>query len=129
MVRNIKVGQIRNGLLHVKQKLMHSHLSKELREKYKKRSLGLRKGDKIKIMKGKFKKHEGKVERVDLKKTIVFIDALGITKRDGSKKLIGLTPSNLMITELNLEDKFRQKILDRKTLDKNTLDKKTLTLS
>ena len=100
--------------LHVKQKFVHTHLSKDLRKKYSKRSIGLRKGDKIKIMQGQFRKHEGKVERIDLKKTRVFVNGVEITKKDGTKKMLSLNPSNLMITELNLDDKFRQKSLERK---------------
>ncbi len=100
--------------LHVKQKFVHSHLSKELRKKYSKRSIGLRKGDKIIVIHGAFKKHEGKVERIDLKKTLVFVNGVEITKKDGTKKMLSLHPSNLMITEISAEDKFRQKLLERK---------------
>lgn len=99
--------------LHTKQKFMHSHLSKDLRKKYGARSIGLRKGDKIKVMQGQFKKHEGKVEIIDLKKTQVFVSGVEITKKDGTKKTIALHPSNLIIIDLNLDDKFRQKILER----------------
>jgi large subunit ribosomal protein L24 len=35
-----------NAPLHVKQKLMHVHLSPELRKKYNLRNIGLKKGDK-----------------------------------------------------------------------------------
>ncbi len=100
--------------LHIKQKFAHSHLSKELRKKYGKRSVSLRKGDKVKIIHGMFKKHEGKVENIDLKKTRVFVNGVEITKRDGTKKLLPLHPSNLMITELNLDDKLRQTFFERK---------------
>ncbi len=103
-----------NAPLHVKQSLMHSHLSKDLRSKYKKRSASLRKGDKVKIMRGRFKKHEGKVEIVDLKQIKVFVSGADITKKDGAKKLLALDPSNLIITELNMDDKLRQKILEVK---------------
>ena len=97
--------------MHVKQKFVHAHLSKELRKKYKTRSLGLRKGDKVKIMKGTFKKHEGKIETIDLRSTKVFVNGVETTKKDGTKKMLALHPSNLMITELNLDDKLRQKML------------------
>ncbi|MBI2652627.1 50S ribosomal protein L24 [Candidatus Woesearchaeota archaeon] len=100
--------------LHVKQKFVHSHLSKDLRKKYAKRVTGLRKGDKVKVMRGQFRKYEGKIERIDLRKTRVFVNGVEITKRDGTKKLLALRPSNLMIMELNLEDKLRQKTLERK---------------
>jgi len=103
-----------NAPLHIKQKFIQSHISKDLRKKYGKRSAGVRKGDKVKIMHGKFKKHEGKIERVDLKKTRVFVSGAELTKRDGTKKQLALHPSNLIITELNLDDKMRQKALERK---------------
>lgn len=99
--------------LHIKQKFVHAHLSKDLRKKYRKRSISLRKGDKVRIIIGKFRKQEGKIERIDLKKAGVFVNGVEITKRDGTKKLLALHPSNLVVTELNLDDKFRQKILER----------------
>lgn len=103
-----------NAPLHIKQKFMHSHLSKDLMRKYDKRNVGLRNGDKVKIMRGKFRKHEGKVEKIDVKKTRVFVNGVEIAKKDGTKKMIALHPSNLLITELNLEDKLRQKSIERK---------------
>ena len=100
--------------LHIKHKFVHAHLSKELRKKYSKRSIGLRKGDRVKIMHGGFRKHEGKVENIVLRKTRIFVSGVEITKKDGTKKLLALHPSNLTITELNLDDKLRQKALERK---------------
>jgi len=100
--------------LHIKHKFAQSHLSKDLRKKYGKRSIGIRKGDRVKIMHGQLKKHEGKIERIDMKKTRVFVGGAELTKRDGTKKLLALHPSNLMVTELNLDDKMRQKALERK---------------
>ena len=103
-----------NAPLHIRQKFMSSHLSKELRKKYKTRSLGLRKGDKVKVMRGQFKNHVGAVDRIDLKKTEVYVGGIEITKKDGSKTTHPIDPSNLLITELNLDDKLRQKIIERK---------------
>ena len=100
--------------LHIKQKFVHVHLSKDLRKKYGKRSIGLKKGDKVKILHGSFRKHEGKVEMIEMKKTRVLVSGVELTKKDGTKKLLPLHPSNLLITELNLDDKLRQKILERK---------------
>ena len=103
-----------NAPLHIKQKFVHAHSSKDLFKKHGKRSIILRKGDKVKIMCGKFKKHEGKVEKVDLKKTRIFVSGVELTKKDGTKKLLALHPSNLMIIELNFDDKLRQKAFGRK---------------
>ncbi len=102
-----------NAPLHIKQKLARSHMSRELRKKYNKRSIALRKGDKVKVMRGKFKKHEGKVERIELRKSRVFVSGIEYTKKDGTKKMLHLNPSNLMITEISMDDKQRQKILSR----------------
>src|SRR3989338_142754 len=103
-----------NSPLHVKQCMSHSHLSKELRKKYNKRSIGLRKGDKVKVMRGRFRKHEGKIESIILKKLKVMVSGIEITKKDGTKSRPYLEPSNIMVIELNMEDKWRQKILERK---------------
>ena len=102
-----------NAPLHIKQKLASSHLSRELRNKYKKRSIALRKGDRVKVIHGNFKKHEGKVERIDLGRSRAFVSGIEYTKKDGTKKMIPINPSNLMITELNMDDKLRQKILEK----------------
>jgi len=103
-----------NAPLHIKQKFIHAHLSKELRKKYKTRSLSLKKGDKIKVLRGQFKKHIGNVERINLRKTKAYVSGIEITKKDGSKTTYPIDPSNLIITELNLDDKIRQKIIERK---------------
>ena len=60
-----------NAPLHIKQKFVSTHLSKNLRDKYKKRNINLRKGDSVKVMRGQFKNKSGKVEEVNLKKTLV----------------------------------------------------------
>jgi ribosomal protein uL24 len=49
-----------------------------------------------------------------LRKTRVFVNGIEKSKRDGTKKMLALQPSNMMITELNMEDKLRQKILERR---------------
>jgi large subunit ribosomal protein L24 len=97
-----------NAPLHIKQKFVRAHLSKELREKHNKRNVGLRKGDKVKIMRGQFKGKIGSVERIDLKKSKAIINGIELVKKDGSKTVYPIHVSNLMITELNLDDKIRK---------------------
>ena len=104
---------IANAPLHIKQKFVSSHLSKDLRTRYKTRSIVLKKGDKVKVFRGQFKGKAGEVNRVDLKKTLAYVDGIEITKRDGTKVFKPIHPSNLMIQELNLGDRKRQKIFDR----------------
>jgi large subunit ribosomal protein L24 len=98
-----------NAPLHIKSKFLSAHLSKELRQKYSMRSITLRKGDKVKIMRGSFSGKSGKIDRLDLKKTKAYIAGIEVVKKDGTKILRPLHPSKLMITELNLDDKKRLK--------------------
>lgn len=103
-----------NAPLHVKHKMLSAHLSKELIKKYSKRNIPLKKGDKVKIMCGQFKGKSGKVEEILVKTTKVFIEGIDIVKKDGSKVRKAIHPSNLLITELNTDDKKRQKGLIRR---------------
>jgi large subunit ribosomal protein L24 len=101
-----------NAPLHITQKFLSAHLSKELRKKYGKRSLTVVKGDRVKVVRGQFKGRENKVESTDHKKTLVYVAGLERTKKDGSKSLCPVHPSNLIITELNLADKMRKEKLE-----------------
>ena len=103
-----------NAPLHIKHKFLSVHLAKPLREKYTKRNTTAKKGDTIKILRGKFKGKTGKINRIDIKKTKIYIDGIEIAKKDGTKAFPPLRPSNLMIIELNLDDKKRVKSLERK---------------
>lgn len=103
-----------NAPLHIKHKFLGSHLSKELIKKYSKRSIPVRKGDTVKVLVGQYKGKSGKIEKVFVKKTRVWIEGVNRTKRDGSKSFYPIHPSNLVITELNLSDERRKQILDRK---------------
>ncbi len=107
-----------NAPLHIRNKFISAHLSKELIKKYNRRSLPLKKGDTVKIMVGQFKKRTGKIERIDLKKRKVYITNIQVLKKDGTKTYLSISPSNLLIQELDLEDKERKNILDRKTQTK-----------
>jgi large subunit ribosomal protein L24 len=100
--------------LHIKGRFLNAHLSKELRKKYGKRSIRVRKGDKVRVMRGSFKKKEGAIERVDTKKGRIYVSKMEIEKKDGSKALRPIQPSNIMVLELNLDDKRRKKKLERK---------------
>ena len=93
--------------LHIKSKLLCSHLSPELRKKHGKRSMRVRKGDSVKIMAGNFKGKIGKVDRVNVKNAKVYITGIGLVKKDGSKTAYPIRPSKLMIQELNMSDKRR----------------------
>lgn len=89
--------------------MMGAHLSKELSQSHKIKTLPVRKGDTVKLMRGQFKGTTGKVERVSLKRERVFIEKVELVKADGSKAKYPIHPSNLLITSLNLSDDRRIK--------------------
>ena len=96
-----------NAPLHLKKKLLSANLAKNLREKYKKRNVELRKGDSVKIMRGKFKGKTGKVTSVKTNLLKIYIEGIQKKKQDGSMVDVPLKASNLQITELNTDDKKR----------------------
>ena len=98
-----------NAPLHIKRKFLSVNLSKDLRKKFGKRNLPLRKGDVVKIKKGKFKGKQGKIIEIRIKKEKIIVEGIQIKKRDGSKVNVKLRPQNLQIIELNTEDKKRLK--------------------
>lgn len=96
-----------NAPLHIKRKMLKVMLSKELKEKYKRNAVVIRKGDKVKIMRGDFKNQVGEVIKVNTKKIRVYVDVAKRKNAKGEETHIPIHPSNLMILELNLEDPRR----------------------
>jgi large subunit ribosomal protein L24 len=103
-----------NAPLHIKRKFVSSHLSKELIQKHNTRNIQIVTGDKVKVLRGQFKGHTGKIEEVDIKKSRIFVSGIEIMKKDGSKTRYPINASNVIITELNLNDKKRNAALNRK---------------
>ncbi len=103
-----------NAPWHIKRKFISASLSKDLRKKYGKRSIPLKKGDIVIIKKGEFKKKKGKISKIDFYNVRAYVEGIQKNRRDGTKVDVPTQPANLQITELNLEDKQRVKILERK---------------
>ena len=96
-----------NAPLHTRHKLMSSQVSEEVEKKYGIKKIAVRKGDEVKVMRGKFRGKEGKVKDVDTKKIRLTIDKIQNQKKDGTKINVYFNPSNLQIKVLNTEDKMR----------------------
>ena len=92
--------------LHSKHKLLAARLSKDLKEKYKIKSLSVRKGDRVKILRGDFKKMDGEVLEVNTKKQTITVQGVNVTKADGSQVNRPIRPTNVMLLKL-VEDKER----------------------
>ncbi len=110
-----------NAPFHTKHKFLSAHLSKSLREKHSKRSLPVRKGDEVLVMRGSFRKKKAKVSEVDVTRTRVVLENIQRNKKDGTKVNVYFHPSALQVINLNLDDKERIKSLDRvKKTEKKT---------
>jgi len=93
--------------------MLAAHLAENLLLKYDRRSTTLVKGDSVKVMRGSFKGHEDKVANIDLKKQTVEVEGITTVKADGTKVAKPVHPSNLLITKLNLTDKWRRRKLEK----------------
>ena len=93
--------------LHIRRKIMSANLSRDLRREIGKRSLPIRVGDKVQVVRGDFKGHEGKVESVDAQRYKVTVEGVTLSKPDGNAVLLPIHPSNLMIIEADLKDERR----------------------
>ncbi|MDE1842192.1 MAG: 50S ribosomal protein L24 [Thaumarchaeota archaeon] len=97
---------------HLQSKQLGAHLSKDLKEKYHCSSMRVIEGDSVKVLRGEFKGIEGKVTRVSTEKRGIAIEGIKREKLKGGNVDIYIHPSNVVITSLNLEDKWRQSRLE-----------------
>ena len=99
---------------HRRHKLFAASLSSELRASHGARTFPVRSGDTVRIMRGDHEGFEGKITRVDLAKYRVYVEGLTREKVDGTTIFVPVHPSKVMITNLNLDDKWRKEVLARK---------------
>jgi large subunit ribosomal protein L24 len=104
-----------NAPLTTRRTIMKCNLSPSLRKKYDTRNVKVRKGDMVKILRGKHKGKKEKINRVDTKKYRLYLDNIVFEKKDGTKIPVPIHYSNVQIWELNLSDKKRVSSLNKKT--------------
>jgi large subunit ribosomal protein L24 len=92
---------------HQRKKMMRGHLAPKYLEAGKKRSLTIRKGDQVRIMRGEQRGEEGKVEKVDLKYLTITIEGITQAKADESQAARKIHPSNIMIIKPDMSDRRR----------------------
>ena len=97
----------------LRRKLLSCHLSKDLSKTHQARSIPVRKGDSIKVLRGGNKGREGKVMSVYRRRWCIYVDKMVKEKINGQQAQIPIHPSNCEITALKL-DKDRKKLLERK---------------
>jgi large subunit ribosomal protein L24 len=115
----VKPTKMRNRMIYqatlqTRSKQMGSSLSKDLQKKYGKKSARVIEGDSVTILRGEFKGVDGKVAKISTQKSSVAIDGVKKEKTKGDKFDVYIHTSNLVITSLNGDDKWRMAKLQGK---------------
>jgi len=88
-------------------KLLAASLSKELQMAQGRKSYPVRKGDTVKILRGDYAGVEGKVNDVDTRGQRLFVEGVTREMTSGTSTNVSVHTSKVMITKLNLDDKWR----------------------
>lgn len=98
-----------NMPLHRKHAGLRGHLDKKLRQSLGRRSVQVRKGDSVKVLRGSKKGSSGKITGVNCKKGVVFIEKLVRKKVSGEEVPLPIHASNLLVVEVDRGDSKRFK--------------------
>ncbi len=128
----MKPTKMRNQMIYqatykTKSKQLGSALSKDLHKKYGKRSVRVIEGDSVKILRGEFKEVDGKVAKISTEKSSVAIEGVKKEKTKGDKFDVYIHTSNLVVTSLDTEDKWRIMKLEGKDPKKQPKTEKVKT--
>ncbi len=105
--------------IYGKRKLLVAKLDKPLAKTTNKKRMTIRKGDTVKILRGNYKGKSGKVEKVSYTHAKIYIKDIKQTNSRSQENMIPFNASNLIITELVLNDNKRIKNLDKKKVKKD----------
>ena len=93
---------------------LSSELSNDLRKKYGKRSIRVIEGDTVKVIRGEFSGVDGKVTKVSLIKNGINIEGVKKDRVKGDKFDVYINTTNIVITGINTDDKWRMNRLEGK---------------
>ncbi len=93
-------------------KQLGSPLSKDLQKKYGKRSIRVVLGDTVKVMRGEYRGIDGKISKVSIADNSVAIEGVKKEKSKGEKFDVLIRSTNVVITNLNLDDHWRKTKLE-----------------
>jgi len=113
-----------NAPLHIQGTFLSVNVSKDLRKEHNVRSVRARKGDTIKIVRGVHKGKTGKIDRVSIKYTTLFVSGIERQRKDGTKALIPVNPTNAQLITLT-NDKKRLKSTSKSSGAKKETTKQT----
>lgn len=93
-------------------KLARAMLSTDLKAKYTTNAARVRPGDSVRLVRGEYAGVEGKIVKVFPKEGRVTVEGVTREKIAGGTTPLRIHTSNLVITSLNLDDKFRRQKLE-----------------
>ena len=86
-------------------------LSRELRRRYGRRQIPVRKGDTVRILSGSYVGREERVAKVNLRSYSVTLDNVTGKTADAKLKPLPVRTAHLVLTKLNLADPWRRRVL------------------
>jgi len=110
-IRNKKIYRAMNQTVS---RQICATLSKDLRKKYPRRSARIMINDTVKVMRGEYKGLTGKVAKISTESNSIAIEGNKKEKLKGEKIDVYIHSTNMVITSLNTDDKWRLKILEKK---------------
>lgn len=94
-----------------RRKQLAAALSSDLKDRYSRRSIPVRVGDNVKIVRGDFTGIEGKVTEIDTRTQKLYVEGVTRDKASGGSVTVPVHSSKVVITSLNLSDKWRSDVL------------------
>ena len=113
-----KNQQTHRAMNQILNKQICASISKDLRKKYSRRSIRIMTDDTVKVMRGEYKGLTGKVTKISTETSGVAIEGNKKEKLKGEKIDVYIHSTNMIITSLNTDDKWRLKILEKKPKSK-----------
>ncbi len=92
--------------------LARAMLSTDLKAKYATNSVRVRPGDNVKLVRGEYAGVEGKIQKVFPQEGRITVEGVTREKIAGGTTPLRIHTSNVVVTGLNLDDKFRRKKLE-----------------
>jgi len=95
--------------MHIRSKTITAHLNKKLQAELETRSISVRKGDIVEVVRGSFKGKEGKITKVERGLGKIFVEKVIRKKSDGTEYEVAIDPSNVIVVGIEKGDKKRFK--------------------
>lgn len=110
---------------HMRGRSIAAHVVDNLRQQYRLRSCRIIKGDTVRVMRGEYNGIEGKVESVETMTGGLAIEGIQREKVRGGNVKVRIHSSNVMITNMNLDDKYRRERLEERSSKEKTKTPRT----